>query len=94
MTPETKIKKSFLKEAAKENILSIPLAVTSMRGIPDRLVLMKNMICFIEFKSSEGKFSAYQREVKKRLNDLGFVVYEIRTKADVIDVIRDIKKWN
>ena len=50
------------------------IKLTSEKGIPDRLIIGKNRIFFIEFKYGKGKLAAHQKLWKKRLNKKGFDV--------------------
>ena len=57
-------------------------------GVPDRLVLFPNgKIIFIELKATGKKTSKIQDIQIKKIRDLGFDVYVIDSKEEVLDAI-------
>ena len=57
-------------------------------GVPDRMVLFPNgKIIFIELKATGKKTSKIQDVQIKRIRDLGFDVYVIDSKEEVLDAI-------
>lgn len=50
-------------------------------GVPDRIVLVKNMVCFVELKRPKGgRLSEVQKIRRLQLDELGAHVYLINTK--------------
>jgi hypothetical protein len=62
--------------------------ISTITGVPDRIVFLKNHIHLVELKTEKGKLSARQHVVFKELSDLGFPVTVLRSKEDVDDFIR------
>ena len=57
--------------------------VSSVTGVPDRIVILPKKILFVELKTKTGQVSKRQKLVFKQLEDLGFPVYVLRSKEDV-----------
>lgn len=51
------------------------IKLTGVNGVPDRLVIMRNNVAFIELKAPNGRISAIQEVMHKRLKKLGFGVH-------------------
>lgn len=65
------------------------LMPVSMRGIPDRLILLPGArVYFVETKGSEKEPRASQLIVHKLLKRLGFEVWVIRNKQEVEQFIK------
>lgn len=75
-TPEQTIEKQFVQYAKEQNCLALKLQLVCGRGWPDRTVLTKNGIFFIEFKRVDGKTSLSQKQWRNRLRNFGYI-YEI-----------------
>lgn len=59
----------------------------TMRGYPDRLILMQNKCAyFIEFKTSKGKLSRLQEHTITQLRSRGHSVYVIRNEKEALRV--------
>ena len=68
--------------------------ISTISGVPDRIVFLKNQIHLVELKTEKGKLSARQHVVFKELSDLGFPVTVLRSKEDVDEFIRFAEKTN
>jgi hypothetical protein len=68
--------------------------ISTITGVPDRIVFLKNQIHLVELKTEKGKLSARQLVVFKELSDLGFPVTVLRSKEDVDEFIRFAEKTN
>lgn len=56
-------------------------------GLPDRLLLAKGRVVFIEFKRPKGKPSPKQRLWRKRLTKLGLEHYYCFSVEDFYDIL-------
>jgi len=63
------------------------------RGVPDRIVLMPRVMCFVETKREVGgKKSGSQKYWVRELNKLGHRAYFINTKDQVDNLIKHMEK--
>lgn len=75
---EKLIEKHFVREVQKAGGLALKVNSTSMRGLPDRMVLLPNgVLFFAEIKATGKTARALQNFVHKKLRALGFDVYII-----------------
>lgn len=81
---EKKIEQDLVKHIKAKGGLCIKLNSSTMVGLPDRLVILKNKIIFIELKAPKQKPRKLQISVMNRLKNLGC---DVR----VIDNLEDIK---
>lgn len=81
---EKKIEQELVKHIKSKSGLCIKLNSSTMVGLPDRLVILKNKIIFIELKAPKQKPRKLQISVMSRLENLGC---DVR----VIDNLEDIK---
>lgn len=81
---EKDIEKSLVKHIKTKGGLCINLNSSTMAGLPDSLVILKNKIIFIELKAPKQKPRKLQTIVMDRLKSLGC---DVR----VIDNLEDIK---
>ena len=51
------------------------IKLTGMNGVPDRLVILQDVVAFVELKAPNGRISAIQEVMHKRLKKLGFKVH-------------------
>jgi hypothetical protein len=65
----------------------------SQAGVPDRIVILPGgKIFFVELKNADGKLSAIQQVVTKRLKKLGCEVMVINSKNGVDEFLRKVGK--
>mgnify|MGYP005760479229 FL=1 len=81
---EKDIEQSLVKHIKAKGGLCIKLNSSTMAGLPDRLVILKNKIIFIELKAPKQKPRKLQTIVMDRLKSLGC---DVR----VVDNLEDIK---
>ena len=60
------------------------------RGMPDRMVLFKGRVWFIELKTRNGKISASQEKRHKDFKQCGIDVIIIRSKEEVDAFVKRI----
>jgi hypothetical protein len=74
---------SYLSKKVKElGGLSLKW-ISTVTGVPDRIVILKKQIHLVELKTQTGKLSARQKVVFKKLEELGHPVTVLRSKEDV-----------
>jgi acyl-CoA thioesterase FadM len=56
-------------------------------GIPDRLIILKNRIIFVEVKRSKGRISEIQKHRILELQNLGHEAYVIFSKIEVDNIL-------
>ncbi len=82
---EKKIEQELVKHIKANGGLCIKLNSSTMSGLPDRLVILKNKIIFIELKAPKQKPRKLQTVIMGKLRSLGC---DVR----VIDNLEDIQK--
>ena len=75
MKPEAKIEKAVSSWAKAQGILNFKFVSPAHRGVPDRIFLAKDKVCFIEFKAPTGKLSALQVNTILALEKAGANVF-------------------
>ena len=83
---EKDIEKKLVEYIKSKNGMCVKLNSTSTVGLPDRLVILKDKIIFVELKAPSKKPRAIQDVMIKRLKALGCDVRVI----DSIDEIKNI----
>ena len=63
--------------------------ISTVTGVPDRLVLLKQRVFFVELKTETGKLSGRQILVFDQLGEQGFSVYILRSYDDIEEFIRE-----
>ena len=85
---EKLIEQYFVKEVKKAGGLALKVNSTSMKGLPDRMVLLPNgVLFFAEIKSTGKRARTLQNFVHKKLRGLGFAVYVIDSYEQVKEVL-------
>ena len=83
---ESSIENAFVRWCNKNHIHCFKLVALSRRGFPDRTVIMKDRIIFLEFKQPGGKRRVHQIEFQKLLRKLGFVCEFV----DSVDAAKEV----
>jgi len=74
---------SYLNKKVKE-LQGLSLKwISTVTGVPDRIVLLKNQIHLVELKTKSGVLSARQKIMFKKLEELGHPVTVLRSREDV-----------
>lgn len=61
------------------------------RGVPDRLVMFSGgRLCFAETKAPRKDFAAHQARERRRLEDLGFKVFRVRSVDDIDQLLEEV----
>ena len=89
---EKVIEQYFVAEVKKLGGIALKLNSTSMKGLPDRLILLPNGILFFaELKATGKKARHLQRFIHQKLQSLGFIVYIIDSEAQVKKIVKDLE---
>jgi hypothetical protein len=63
--------------------------ISTVSGVPDRIVFLNNLVYFIELKTATGRLSPRQEIVFDDIGEQGYPVHILRSKEDVEDFIRE-----
>lgn len=88
---EKEIEKYLTNLVKKSNGLSFKW-ISSVTGVPDRIVFLNNQVFLVELKTLTGKLSPRQELVFDDLGEQGFPVHILRSKEDVEDFIDGSQK--
>lgn len=80
---EKEIEKYLKRKVEALGGMCIKFTSPSMAGVPDRIVVCKGRVVFIEMKNEEGRLSKIQKERMKQLLDCGAMVDILHSKDDV-----------
>ena len=79
----------YLTKRVKENSGLSYKWISSVTGVPDRLVIINQKVFFIELKTETGTLSPRQIHVFDELGEAGFPVYVLRNYDDIEEFIRE-----
>jgi hypothetical protein len=65
--------------------------ISSVTGVPDRIVFVNQKVFLVELKTETGKLSPRQTLVFDDLGEAGFPVHILHSKEDVEDFINGTK---
>jgi hypothetical protein len=85
---EKQIEKYLVKKVTQSKGLTFKW-ISTVAGVPDRLVFLNNQVHLVELKTADGKLSARQILVFDQLGEAGFPVYILRSYDDIEEFIRD-----
>ena len=77
MVRESQIEKDYCDQVKKAKGLAIKLVSPSMSGLPDRLIIFKDNIYFVEFKAPGKKPRPLQQYIISKIINLGVRVYVV-----------------
>jgi hypothetical protein len=89
--PEKEIEKHLNNLVKKSKGLSYKW-ISTVTGVPDRIVFMNNSVFLVELKTATGKLSPRQILVFDDLGEQGFPVHVLHSKQDVEDFINEATK--
>lgn len=88
---EKHLEQILTKEVKKRGGLALKFISPGMSGVPDRLILMNcGRLAFIELKAPGKRMRPLQIKRKRQLEALGFLVYCIDSKEEIIGVLDEI----
>ena len=85
---EKQIEKYLVKRITQSKGLTFKW-ISTVAGVPDRLVFLNNQVRLVELKTADGKLSARQVLVFDQLGEAGFPVYILRSYDDIEEFIRE-----
>ena len=91
LTLEKDIEKYLTTQVKKSSGLSYKW-LSTITGVPDRIVILNQKILFVELKTPTGKLSPRQVVVFDELGEAGFPVHVLHSKEDVEDFINETLK--
>lgn len=89
---EADIEKYLVSQIKKIGGLAWKLTSPSTSGVPDRLVIWKGQIRFVELKRPKGNMRKLQEYRKRELNKQGFDVLCLDTKEKIDQFIINMKR--
>ena len=89
---EKNIEQSFMKAVREHGGLAPKFTSPGFDGMPDRIILFPGgRVAFAELKAPGRKPRPVQAARHELLRELGFKVYVIDNKTDIMEVINDIQ---
>lgn len=83
---EKKVEKYIADEIKKMGGLAFKFLSSSMTGVPDRIILIRGRVKFLEVKAEKGTLSKRQKAVAVQFEKLGF-------KIDVVQGIEEAEQY-
>ena len=83
---EKQIEKYLVKKVTQNKGLTFKW-LSTVTGVPDRIVFLHNQVYLVELKTADGKLSARQVLVFDELGEAGFPVYILRSYEDIEEFI-------
>lgn len=86
---EAYLERKFAQMCAESPFLiDVKIMKANRRGVPDRIVIYKGGVCFIEFKSPSGTgvLSIHQKMLHEHMRQLGHEVYVIDSENQFLDL--------
>ena len=83
---EKEIEKHLVKLVKQSKGLSYKW-ISTVSGVPDRIVFINQRVFLVELKAQNGRLSPRQELVFDDLGEQGFPVHILRSKEDVEDFI-------
>lgn len=81
--PEGKVENYLIKQSENRDFLCFKFTSPGHKGVPDRVVIGKDKVIFVELKSENGHPSKQQKFVIKKMRDRGADVRLCFTKEEV-----------
>jgi hypothetical protein len=88
---EKQVEKYLTKRVKESGGLSYKW-ISSVTGVPDRIVFLNNQVHLVELKTTTGSLSPRQIHVFDELGELGFPVHVLRDYNDIQEFIRETTK--
>lgn len=85
---ESTIERYLVKQVAKAGGRAYKWVSPGNRGVPDRLVMFRNVVVFAEVKTETGRLSSQQEIQHRKIRDFNFPVWVLRSKDHVDFIIR------
>ncbi len=91
---ENKVEKHLDSEVTSLGGLTRKWVSPGRDGVPDRIVILRCRILFVEVKTADGVLSPQQIREHKRLRDCGATVVTVYGRQGVDEMITDIYSKN
>lgn len=85
---EKQIEKYLVKRVTENGGLTFKW-ISTVTGVPDRIVFLSSQVHLVELKTDSGKLSPRQIFVFDQLGEQGFSVHVLRSYEDIEDFIRE-----
>jgi hypothetical protein len=85
---EKEIEKHLTKKVKQSSGLCFKW-LSSVTGVPDRIVFLNQKVHLVELKTATGKLSPRQILVFDELGEAGFPVHILRSKDDADEFVRE-----
>ena len=85
---EKQVEKYLVKKVKESGGLTYKW-ISSVTGVPDRIVFLSGKIYLVELKTETGHLSPRQIHVFDELGEAGFPVYILRNQEDIAGFIRE-----
>ena len=85
---EKQIEKYLTRRVKESNGLTYKW-ISSVSGVPDRIVFLAGRVHLVELKTLTGKLSPRQELVFDDIGEQGFPVYVLRSYEDIEEFIRE-----
>lgn len=80
---ENKVETYLDKSVKRAGGITRKWTCPSHNGVPDRIVILKGVVWFVEVKTNDGKLSEVQKREHIRLKDVGAKVVTLYGRAGV-----------
>ena len=90
MTKESVIERYLVEQI--EAIGGLAIKQQGTRGVPDRLVIYKGDMFFVEVKSANGRLEEHQRRYIRKLKARDVTVYVVSSTYYVDHIIDELKR--
>lgn len=83
---EREIEREFCAHVARRGGLALKFT-SSVSGVPDRIVILKGEVFFVELKRPSGKTRKLQDAMIRKMRAAGATVYIVKTMNNIKDII-------
>jgi hypothetical protein len=86
---EKQVEKYLVKKVKEAGGLTYKW-ISTVSGVPDRIVLLNNQVNFVELKAPTGVLSPRQVLVFDEIGEAGFPVHILRNQEDIDEFIKNV----
>ena len=90
--PEAYVENHLVRRAKARGWRAFKFVSPGYSGVPDRIVVGNGRVVFVERKSSKGKLSELQKNMIRKLRELGAEVHVCYTREEVDAVLDGMSK--
>jgi len=89
---ESQLESHMRKRVESAGGLALKFTSPNRAGVPDRIVVLPGgRIAFVELKTTTGRLRPLQKKRIRQLLDRGALVYVVRTKSDIEEMLHAIQ---